>query len=101
MRMLLAAAALAFTPAAVLAEEPAPAPAAQATARLNLDTSVADIVADEAGKAVLDAHLPGATEDEHYEMVKGMSLRQIAGMAPKRLPPELLAKVEADLAKIK
>ncbi len=78
----------------------APAPAASA-ARLNLDTPVETIVADEKGKAVLDANLPGLTTHEHYEYFKAMSLRQIAGMAPDRLPPEALAKVEADLAAVK
>lgn len=77
--------------------EAAPASAA----RLSLDTPIETIVADPAGKAVIDAHLPGATTHQHYDMFKGMSLRALAGMAPDRLPADALAKVEADLAKIK
>ncbi len=99
MRMLLAAAALALVPAAGFAADAAPA--AQAAARLNLDTPVETIVADAAGKAVLDADLPGLTTHEHYEMFKSMSLRALSGMAPDKLPAEALAKTEADLAKIK
>jgi hypothetical protein len=80
----------------------APAAAAtQSSARLNLDTPVEAIVADTAGKAVLDADLPGVTTHEHYEMFKSMSLRALSGMAPDKLKPEALAKVEADLAAIK
>ena len=104
MRIVLAAAALALVPAAGQAADTASAdtaPAAQATAaRLSLDTPVEAIVADAAGKAVLDAALPGLTTHEHYEMFKGMSLRALAGMAPDKLPAEALAKVEADLARI-
>lgn len=77
------------------------APAATATARLNLDTPVETIVADAAGKAVLEANLPGVTTHEHYEAFKSMGLRQIAGMAPAQLPAEVLAKIEAELAAIK
>ena len=77
------------------------AAAAQSSARLNLDTPVETIVADAAGKAVLDSDLPGVTTHEHYGMFKSMSLRALAGMAPDKLKPEVLAKVEADLAAIK
>jgi len=99
MRMLLAAA-LVLAPAAAYAADTAPAAQASA-ARLNLDTPVETIVADAAGKAVLDADLPGVTTHEHYDMFKSMSLRALAGMAPDKLKPEVLAKVEADLAAIK
>ena len=99
MRIVLAAAALALVPVASQAADTAPA--AQATsARLSLDTPVEAIAADAAGKAVLDAALPGLTTHEHYEMFKGMSLRALSGMAPDKLPAEALAKVEAELAKI-
>lgn len=75
--------------------------AAAAEARFTLDTPVEAIVADEKGKAVLDAGLPGLTTHEQYEMFKTMSLKQLAGFAPDRLTPETLAKVEAALAALK
>ena len=99
MRMLLAAAALALVPAAGFAADAAPA--AQAAARLNLDTPVETIVADAAGKAVLDANLPGLTTYEHYDMIKTYSLRALSRMAPDKLPAEAIAKTETDLAAIK
>lgn len=100
MRMVLAAVALALVATAGQAADTPPATQAPA-ARLSLDTPIEAIVADSAGKAVLDADLPGVTTHEHYEMFKGMSLRSLSGMAPDKLPAEALAKVEADLAKIK
>lgn len=72
-----------------------------AQAKFSLDTPVEAIVADEKAKAVLEANLPGVTTHEHYEMFKTMSLKQIAGMAPDKLTPEVLAKVETDLAAVK
>jgi hypothetical protein len=100
MRKLLVAAALAaIVPATAHAADTAPA--AAPAARLSLDTPVETIVADAAGKAVLDADLPGVTTHEHYEMFKGMTLRQLSTMAPDKLTSDLLAKVEADLAAIK
>ena len=84
------------------ADHAAPAPAAaKATTRLNLDTPVETVMADASGKAVLEAALPGIGAHEHYEHFKAMGLRQIAGMAPAQLTPEVLAKIETGLAAIK
>lgn len=74
---------------------------APAAARFTLDTPIAAIAADEQGKAVLDANLPGLTTHEHFQMFKGMSLNQLAPMAGDKLPAEALAKVGAALAAIK
>ena len=99
MRMLLAAAVLALAPAVAHAADTAPA--AQASARLSLDTPVEAIVADAAGKAVLDTDLPGVTTHAQYEMFKSMTLRQLSTIAPDKLTAEVLAKVETDLAAVK
>ena len=100
MRKLLAAATLAAR-VPVTAHAADTAAVAEAPARLSLDTPVEAIVADQAGKAVLDADLPGVTTHEHYDMFKSMTLRQLSTMAPDKLTAEVLAKVEADLAAIK
>ena len=100
MRLIFAAAALMLAPAVAQAADTAPAAQAPA-ARLSLDTPVETIVADAAGKAVLDTDLPGVTTHEHYDMFKSMTLRQLSSMAPDKLTAEVLAKVEADLAKVK
>lgn len=106
-----AAAALALVPFVAQAQDhsahaghaghAAPAATAAANGKLTLDTPVEAIVADSKGKAVLEANLPGVTTHEHYPMFKSMSLKQIAGMAPQQVTPEVLAQVEADLAAIK
>ena len=76
-------------------------PAMMPAARLNLDTPIEVIVADEAGKAVLDADIPGLTTHEHYNAFKQMTLTQVANYAPDKLTAEVLAKTATDLAAIK
>ena len=107
MKLLLAPALAAIaTPA--LAQDPhaghampaAPAAATAAT-RLNLDTPVEVIVADAAGKDVLDANIPELATHEHYNSFKQMGLKQLANYAPDKLTPEVLAKIETGLAAIK
>lgn len=105
------AALLTLTVAPALAQTATPAPAAPATpaapaapaaaTRLNLDTPIETVVADPAGKKVLDTDLPGLTTNDKYDMFKSMSLNTVAGFAPDKLTPALLAKVSTDLAAIK
>jgi hypothetical protein len=99
--MLSAAAALAFlAPAAFGQTAPAPAPAAPAAAKFNLDTPIEGLVADPRAKAVLDADLPGIATHPSYDMFKGMSLRAVQPMSNGKLTDEMLKKVETDLAAI-
>ncbi len=110
-KILAAAAALALAPFAAQAQDhsahaghaghTAPAATAAADGKLSLDAPVEAIVADAKAKAVLEANLPGVTTHEHYPMFKTMSLKQIAGMAPQQVTPEVLAKIEAGLAALK
>lgn len=78
----------------------APAEAA-AAAKFNLDTPIETIAADEAGKAVLDANMPGLLTHPSYEYFKGMSLRQLQPMSEGKITDEGLAQTEAALAAIK
>ena len=94
------AAILALAPAVAFAADTTPAAQAPA-ARLNLDTPIETIVADAAGKAVLDADLPGLSTHQYYEMFKSMSLRSLAKAYPDKLAPDAVAKTETDLAAIK
>lgn len=105
MKLCLAAALLITSAAAFAQTAPTPAPAAAApatatAARFNLDTPIETIAADAAAKAVLDADLPGVTTNEHFDMFKSMSLRQLQPMAGGRLTDEALARVARDLAAI-
>jgi len=101
MKTLLLAVALSALPLAPASfAQTAPAPAA-AAAKYNLDTPIQDIVANPAAKAAFDAALPGVSTHESYEMFKGMSLNQLKTYAADKLTPEVLAKVEKDLATVK
>ncbi|MGH6617354.1 hypothetical protein [Sphingomonas sp.] len=97
---------IAATATAQTAPAPAPAtpaaPAAPAAgAKFTLDTPLADIVADPAGKAVIDKDLPGLTSLEQFDTFKGASLNQVVPFSNGALTPEKLAQVAADLAAIK
>lgn len=76
------------------------APTNAPATKFNLDTPIADLVANPGAKAVLDSDLPGLTTHPQFEMFKGMSLTALSGMAPDKLTPERLAKVKDDLAKV-
>ena len=92
---------LSAVPAAAQTAPVAPAPAATPAAKFTLDTPIETIVADAAGKAVIEKDLPGTTTHPMYDQFKGMSLNQVAPMAADKITPEVLAKVQADLAAIK
>lgn len=69
--------------------------------KLTLDTLIERIVAEPAGKAVLDANIPELTTHEMYGTFKSMSLRQLQPMSQGLITDEGLAKTEADLAVVK
>ncbi len=75
----------------------APATAAKFTVDMPLET----IVADPAGKAVIDANMPGLTTHQMYDAFKGMSLKQLQPMSNGKITDERLAKVGAALAAVK
>lgn len=104
LRLTIAAAALTFAlPMAASAQTApvAPAPAPAAAAKFTLDTPIQDLYADPAAKAVMDKHIPGLTGIPQYEMIKGLSLRQLQPYSDGKLTDEILAAVDADLVKIK
>ncbi|MCR5870243.1 MULTISPECIES: hypothetical protein [unclassified Sphingomonas] len=92
--------ALPLAPASFAQDAAAPAATAATAAKFNLDTPIQDIVANPAAKAAFDAALPGVSTHESYEMFKGMSLNQLKAYAADKLTPEVLAKVEKDLAAV-
>ena len=88
-------------PAAAPASASAPAPAPAAAGALSVEsTPIETIVANPAGKAVLDKDLPGLTTHEAYEQFKAMTLAQVAPMSQGAITPEALKTVQADLDKI-
>jgi len=107
MKLILTAAALACLPAAAFAQTaPAPAPTPAATpapaAKFSADTPIEALFANEAAKAVLVADGLGDV-DKHpaYDQFKAMSFRGVAPFSEGKITDEILAKLDADLAKIK
>lgn len=98
---LVIAAALVIAPAAAMAQS-APAaseqkaPAAYSTA----ETTVGEILDDAAAKAVIDKYVPGFSSNDQVEMARGMTLRDVQQYAPTELSDEVLAKIDADFAKL-
>lgn len=99
-RHLLVAAALAVAAAATPAFA-AEAPAAAAAKFNSADSSIGTLLDNPQAKAVLEKHIPEFISNPQIEMARAMTLKQIQGFAGDALSDEVLAKVDADLAKIK
>jgi hypothetical protein len=99
----LIAVAAALTLASPLAaQNAAPTPAAPAAAvKFTVDTPIETIAADPAGKAALDAAMPGITTHAMYEQFKAMSLKQLQPMSGGKITDEGLAKTNEALAAVK
>ncbi len=99
-RHLLAAAALAVAAAATPASA-ADAPAAAAAKFNSADSSIGTLLDNPQAKAILEKHIPEFISNPQIEMARAMTLKQIQGFAGDALSDEVLARVDADLAKIK
>ena len=64
------------------------------------ETTIGDLLADPAAKAVVEKHLPGLSEHPSIGMASAMTLRAIQPMAADQIPAEKLDAIDADLAKI-
>jgi len=104
-------AALFVTTAAPAIAQTAPAPAVPAApaapaatapaAKFDLDTPIATIAADPAGKAVLEADFPGMLAHPAYEQFKVLSLSAVQPLSNGALTDAQLAKAKVDLAALK
>ena len=64
------------------------------------ETPIGDLLADPAAKAIVDAHIPGLSDDPAIGMASSMTLRAIQPMASDKISVEMLDAVDAALAKI-
>lgn len=95
MRALLIAGLIAtLTPAAALAQ--APAPKAYTTA----ETPIGTLLDDPAAKEVLDKHLPQLVSGGQIDQARPLTLKAIQQYAPDVFTDKLLADIDADLAKL-
>jgi beta-glucosidase len=72
----------------------------QAKTALSTDSSVRELLDDEAARAILEQHLPGFAAQTGIGMTMGLTLSQMAGFAPEHLTPERLAAINADLQEL-
>ena len=72
-----------------------PAPAYSTT-----QTDIGTLLDNPQARAVLDKHMPSFAANPQIEMARAMTLRQIQSFAADMLTDDVLAKVDADLAKI-
>jgi hypothetical protein len=68
------------------------------TGPLTLDTPIEQIVANPAGKAVLDKDIPGLITHPAYDQFKSMSLKEVQPMSQGALTDDMLKKTGDDLA---
>ena len=98
-----AAALICIAPAAAFAQTaPAPAATPAPAAKFSVDTPIEQLVADPQAKAVLEQDgLPGVDQHPAYDSFRSMSLRAVQPYSNGVITDEMLAKLEADLTKIK
>ncbi|MGR4863234.1 hypothetical protein [Caulobacter sp. LARHSG274] len=93
----LAMAAAAVSPAAANAQQ---APAAAAPAAYTTEnTEIGALLDDPAAKAVLAKHIPNVVANPGIDQARSMTLKQVQQYSPD-LTDEVLAKIDADLAKL-
>jgi len=63
-------------------------------------TPIGDLLDDPAAKAVLAQDAPAVAGSDQLDMARGMTLRDIQQYAPEVLTDAVLAKLDADLAKL-
>ena len=64
------------------------------------ETDIGTLLDDPAARAILDKYAPGFTTDSQVEMARSMTLKSIQPYAAERFSDEVLAKIDADLAKL-
>jgi para-nitrobenzyl esterase len=64
------------------------------------DSTIGDLLDNPATKAVIQKDIPGMADNPQIDMARGMTLRAIQHYSPDTLTDEVLAKVDADFAKI-
>lgn len=81
------------------AADPAPA-AAAAPAYSTAESSIGTLLDNPATKAVIDKHMPGFSGNPQIDMARAMTLKQVQQFAGDQMTDEVLARIDADLAKI-
>ena len=64
------------------------------------ETLVGTLLDDPAAKAILDKYIPGFTTNEQVDQARGMTLKEVQQYAPDSITDEVLAKIDAEFAKL-
>ena len=95
--LLIAGLIAALTPAAALAQAPAPA---TGKAYSTAETPLGTLLDDPEAKAVLTKHMPQLLSGGQIEQARQVTLKSIQSYAPDVFTDKLLADIDADLAKL-
>jgi len=75
-------------------------PSSQERAKLNLSSTLGQLLANEGARAILNHHLPGMLDTPQVEMAKNLTLEQIASFVPDILTDEVIQRIGRDLEQI-
>lgn len=64
------------------------------------ETDIGTLLDDPAARAVLDKLLPAVTHGDQIDMARSMTLKDIQQYAPDMITDQVLAQVDAELAKL-
>ncbi len=64
------------------------------------ESTLGEILDDEAGKAVIEKHMPGLSNHPQIDMGRSMTLTAVAGFAEAGISAEVLAAIIEDLGKL-
>ena len=73
---------------------------AQKQVKLDLDSMLSQLVANDEARAILNAHLPGMLDTPEASMAMGLTLSQIAVFVPDILTSEVLRRIGSDLEQL-
>lgn len=64
------------------------------------ETDIGTLLDNPETKAVLVKFIPDTVTDPQFDLARAMTLKQVQPYAPEKFPDELLAKIDAELAKV-
>ena len=100
MKKVIIACVLAMAPALPLVAVGADAATAHAPAYSSSDTPVGDLLDNPATRAILDKYLPGFSTADQIDAARNMTLKDCQQYATDTMTDDVLAKIDADLAKL-
>lgn len=64
------------------------------------ETDIGTLLDNPETKAVLVKYIPDSVADPQFDLARAMTLKQVQPYAPEKFPDELLARIDAELAKM-